>query len=104
MPKYGGNKIVAFGLFPKWVKSNRHRERERRTKVSDYNGQYLSPEPMNQSFEMAEGILISDKKSSPRPKLTIFCHNGPKWRMLVQACFSKKSKKVLMVLSNNFFP
>ena len=42
----GGNKISASGVSSKWVKSNRHRKREeRREKFSDYNGQYLSPEP-----------------------------------------------------------
>ena len=43
----GGNKISASGVFPKWVKRNRRRERqeEESEKVSDYNGQYLSPEP-----------------------------------------------------------
>ena len=47
----GGNKISASEVCLKWVKSNRHRKKKRETreerekKVSDYNGQYLSPEP-----------------------------------------------------------
>ena len=50
MPKYGGKQIFSLGSFPEWVKSNRRREKnknkkERRVKVSDYNDQYLSPEP-----------------------------------------------------------
>ena len=34
MPKYWGHKIAASGVFPKWVKSNRRREKkkERREK------------------------------------------------------------------------
>ena len=41
MPKYGGNKTSASGVFPKWVKRNRRRERqeEESEKVSYYNGQ-----------------------------------------------------------------
>ena len=30
MPNRGGNKIPASGVIPKWVKSNRHREREKK--------------------------------------------------------------------------
>ena len=43
----GGNEISATGVSPKWVESNRCRgeREERRAKVNDYNGQYLSPEP-----------------------------------------------------------
>ena len=33
----GGNKILASGVSPKWVKSNRRREKERRAKV-EYTG------------------------------------------------------------------
>ena len=47
-----GNSILAFGVSPKWVKSNkrrkreRKREREERAKVGNNNGQYnpLKPE------------------------------------------------------------
>ena len=39
-----GNKIPASGVSPKWVKSN-EQEEEERAKVSNYNGQYLIPEP-----------------------------------------------------------
>ena len=46
MPKYGRGGISASGVSLKWVKSNRGRKREiERKKISDYNGQYLSPEP-----------------------------------------------------------
>ena len=41
MPKYGGNKISALGVSRKWVKSYGQRKKERRAKVSDYNGQYM---------------------------------------------------------------
>ena len=43
--KHKSKSTTASGVFPKWVKSNIRREKERRMKVSDYNGQYLTPKP-----------------------------------------------------------
>ena len=40
MPKYEGGDFT-FGS----IKSKRRRKKDKREKVSDYNGQYLSPEP-----------------------------------------------------------
>ena len=47
MPKYWGNKFSHTGVSPKRVKRNRRREKEKRerAKVSNYDGQYLTPEP-----------------------------------------------------------
>ena len=52
----GGGGISPSGLYPKWVKSKRckRRKRKRRVKVSDYNGQYLSPEPKMVTDEQSQ--------------------------------------------------
>ena len=39
------NKVSAFVVSPKWVKSNERRREKERKSESDYNGQYLTPEP-----------------------------------------------------------
>ena len=53
-----GNKISASGVSPKWVKSNERREKEEREKVSDYNGQYITPEL--KSFKNHRTLIFGD--------------------------------------------
>ena len=47
MPKYWGKTIFTLGSFPEVGQKKDVKEGEKeRVKVSDYNGQYLSPETM----------------------------------------------------------
>ena len=53
MPKYGGKQNFSLGSFPKLgqKQQTQREEEERRAKVNDYNGQYLSPEAKQNEIE-----------------------------------------------------
>ena len=44
MPKYGGNKISASGVFPKWVKSRRRRKKKEEKKSMKTMASFASTE------------------------------------------------------------
>ena len=52
MPKYWAKQNFSLRSFPKVVKSKlrksiKKKKKKERAKVNDYNGQYLSPEPIS---------------------------------------------------------